>query len=440
MRVGIRAVGAFVMVLAIGGGMDTGGVVRDARAADVAAETTLQRTLDQPFNLTLTKVQLSEAFKQIASTAKISLQVDPACYDLLPYGATTIVSADFRQSKLRDAIEEVLVPLGLQQEVSGTTVMIRPSAPLAHIGRRAYWEELKLLQDLRNSEIKPAADGSFDWKTALRTALDRPELVTVIADEGVSAPVREKAIEQVKGQLPLSAFRALQIYAQLTNQIWFVECAPGPGGAGGGGGAPGAGGTIRVMNMKAWMQRQLERPIQVDFTNAPLSEVVGELTHLSGIRFVPEPGLYQMVPVVSLKSNNGSVLQTLEALAGGTRIAFEVREDSILLHLGGETAGGAAEPVKSSGGASGGGDAIVARISVPVGNGADKSMMEVFIHESDLPPELNEVRKRKIQEAIDGMERSWEGGEAKGGSPAPAVPATAPAATQPGTQTGGHAG
>jgi hypothetical protein len=418
-----------------------------ARAADVNAETTLQRTLDQPFNLTLTKVQLSEAFKEIASTAKISLQVDPACYDLLPYGATTIVSADFRQSKLRDAIEEVLVPLGLQQEVSGTTVMIRPSAPLAHIGRRAYWEELKLLQDLRNSEIKPAADGSFDWKTALRTALDRPELVTVIGDEGVPASARAKALEQVKGQLPLSAFRALEIYTQLTNQIWFVECAPGMGAAGGN---AGAGGTVRVMSMKAWMQRQLERPIQVDFTNAPLPEVVGELTHLSGIRFVPEPGLYQMVPVVSLKSNNGSVLQTLEALAGGTRIAFEVRDDSILLHVGGTGAGvgagGATEPAKNAGSGAGsgggsGGDAIVARVSVPVGSGADKSMMEVFIHESDLPPELNEVRKRKIQEAIDGMERAWEGagGEAKGASP-PSMPATAPVRSQPATQTAGAAG
>src|SRR6185437_14327091 len=68
------------------------------------AEIALQRKLDQPFNLTLQKVELSEAFKQIAATAQISLQVDPACYDALPYGATTRVSADFRQSKLKAAI------------------------------------------------------------------------------------------------------------------------------------------------------------------------------------------------------------------------------------------------------------------------------------------------------------------------------------------------
>ena len=94
-----------------------------------AAEVALQRALDQPFNLVLEKVEIAEAFKRIAATAKISLSVDPACYDFLPYGATTRVSADFRNSKLRDAIEQVLITLGLQQTVSGSTVIIRPSAP-----------------------------------------------------------------------------------------------------------------------------------------------------------------------------------------------------------------------------------------------------------------------------------------------------------------------
>ncbi len=385
------------------------------RAADVPAEVTLQRTLDQPFNLTLTKTPLSEAFKQIAATAKISMQVDPACYDLLPYGATTLVSADFRQAKLRDAIEEVLVPLGLQQAVSGSTLIIRPSAPLARIGRRAYWEELKLLQDLRTTEVKAAADGSFDFRTALRGALDRPELVVAIGDEGVTGATRDKALDQIKKQLPLSAFRALEMYTQATNQVWFVEAGPGANGG------SGAGGMVRVMTMKAWMQRQLERPIQLDLTNAPLNQMVDDLTHLSGIRFVPAPGLYQTVPVVSVRSNNGSVLQTLEALAGGTRIAFDVREDSILLHIAGNEP---PAPPKS--------DVIVGRISVPVGVGNDKTLMDVYIRESDLPAEVNDVRKKKIQEAIDAMQRQWEG------SPATApAPEELPVTTQPATQPGG---
>lgn len=377
--------------------------------ADDSAEITLQRTLDQPFNLTLTKVPLSEAFTQIAATAKISLQVDPACYDLLPYGATTVVSADFRQSKLRDAIEQVLLNLGLQQTVSGSSVIIRPSGPLARIGRRASWDELKLLQDLRNTDIKPAADGSLDWKSAIRSALDRTDILVTIADDNVPAATRDKALDQVKKQLPLSAFRALDAYCQLTNECWFVEAGPGSSAM-----TPaGAGGNIRVMSPKAWMLRQMERPIQVDFTNAPLPQVIAELTHLSGIRFVPEPGLYQAVPVISLRSNNGSVLQTLEALAGGTRIAFDVRDDSILLHIAGnEPSPPAAQKA----------DTIVARISVPVGSGPEKSIMDVYIRESDLPPDLDELRKKKIQEAIDALQKSWSS------ETTPPATATAPAA------------
>src|SRR4051812_36185694 len=89
------------------------GFLQVARAADTNAEIALQRALDKSFDLTLKGTELSEAFKQIATNGQIALQVDPACYDALPYGATTRVSADFRQSKLRDAIEQLLVPLGL---------------------------------------------------------------------------------------------------------------------------------------------------------------------------------------------------------------------------------------------------------------------------------------------------------------------------------------
>ncbi len=134
-----------------------------------AAEVELQRALDQPFNLVLDKVEIAEAFKRIAATAKISLNVDPGCYDCLPYGETTRVSADFRNSKLRDAIEQVLVTLGLQQTVTGANVIIRPSGPLLHIGRRAQLDELKLLQDLRSNDVAPIqGDGALDWTTAIR--------------------------------------------------------------------------------------------------------------------------------------------------------------------------------------------------------------------------------------------------------------------------------
>ncbi len=301
-----------------------------AQAPDAApppsagGEIELQRALDQPITLALQKVELSEAFKQIAATAKIPLQVDPACYDFLPYGATISISTDFRESKLRDSLEEILLPLGLQQTVSGKAVFIRPSNALAHIGHRADWEELKLLQDLHKSaDLRPKTAGAFNLTDALRESLDgRKDLLVTIANDGVNPAA---ALEQVRKQLPISPFRALDLYCQLTNQIWFVETGALDGGP--------TGGTIHIMSQRAWIERQLDRPIQMSRTNEALELVVADLTRASGIRFVPEPGLYKAVPVVSVSSNNATVKQTLETMAGATGVAFEVRDDSILLKV-----------------------------------------------------------------------------------------------------------
>jgi hypothetical protein len=358
-----------------------------APAANSTAEVELQRALDQPFNLVLDKVEIAEAFKRIAATAKISLNVDPACYDCLPYGATTRVSADFRNSKLRDAIEQVLVTLGLQQTVTGANVIIRPSGPLLHIGRRAQLDELKLLQDLRSNDLAPIqGDAALDWTTAIRGALDRQNIVVVMDGSGGDA----KALEEVKKQLPMSVFRGLEAYCQLTNQIWFAESDPLS--------SMTTGATVRIMPMKKWIERQLERPIQVNFVNAPFDQVVAELSHLTGIRFVPEPGLYQAFPALNLSSVNSSVAQTLEALAGTTRIVYDVREDSILLHVAGSAPAAATQEASK-------GDNVVGYMTIPVA--AYGQSMNVFIRESDLPAAVDEMRKKKVQEMVEALEKVW---------------------------------
>ncbi|MCL2641528.1 MAG: hypothetical protein FWD53_11830 [Phycisphaerales bacterium] len=352
------------------------------------AEIELQRKLDMPFTLSLQKIELAEAFKQIAGAGGIALQVDPACYDALPYGATTRVTADFRESKLRDAIEQVLVPLCLEQVVSSATIIIRPTAPLTRIGRRADWDELKLLQALRTGGDLKNAAGPFEWTAALRSALDGyPHLAVSmpIAATPEAAALNDKAIEQLKKQFPLSPFRALELYCQLTNQIWFVETPPPP--------IPG-GGTVRIMPERRWVERQLARPIQLSFTNAPLEQIITALSHTSGIRFTPEPGLYQAFPLVTLNSNNASVLQTIEFLSGNSGIAFDIRDDSVHLRL----ANSPAPPAPTARA-----DRIVARIAVPIDNNG--LTMDILVYESDLPADLNELRKKKLQTSIEALQK-----------------------------------
>jgi hypothetical protein len=399
------------------------------RAAESDAEVQLQRALDQPLTLNLPPQPLSEAFKQIAATAKISLQVDPACYELLPYGETMRVKIDFNQSNMREALDVLLMPLGLHTTISGNVLLIRPSAALKHIGHRADLEELTLLKELwTSSDVKLPTTGALVLTDAIRGAMEgRKDLQVVMpAGDAVAAGVQDKAVEQIGKQLPMTAYRLLELYGQLTGCVWLVEAGPLAGGA--------TGGKVIIMTQRQWIDRQLERPIQLSRTNEPLEVVVADLAHASGIRFVPEPGLYQAVPVVSLRSDNGTVRQTLEALQGATRIAFEVRDDAIRLYM----APGPGNPPRS--------DTIIGRISVPVGpNG---TMMDVYIRESDLSNEQNDLRKKRIEEAVKEMQKSWTTPAAAGtgpaggagGSTAVATPATAPAtgpATAPGTQPKG---
>ncbi len=364
-------------------------LAQQAYAAEGDPEIVLQRALDQPVTLLLQNVSLAEAFRQIAATAKIPLQVDPACYELLPYGDTTRVSVDFRQSKLREGLDVLLSPLGLQTTVAGASVMIRPSNPLKHIGRRADWEELKLLADLsKSADVKMPASGPFNLTAGIKAAMEgRKDLQVVITAEAGGGG-QEAALQQIAKQLPMSAYRVLELYCQLTSTLWFVESG-GP-----------TGGRITVMTPRQWIGRQLERPIQLSRKDEPLEVIVADLAHASGIRFVPEPGLYQSVPVVSLRSDNGTVLQTLEALAGVTRIAFEIRDDSVLLLL----SAGPGNPAR--------GDSIVGRISVPVGTSPDGPMMDVYIRESDLTAEQNKLRQQRIQEAVKAMQKAWTTGGA----------------------------
>jgi hypothetical protein len=342
-----------------------------ASAKEESGETSLQRKLDAPLNLTIDKQPLSEAFAAIAKEAHIALFVDPASFESLPYGSTTVVSAKFREASLRTSLEDILAPLALEMATSGDKVIIRPTRPLAYIGRRAQWNELALMDTLRKSQL-PTLGG--DWNAELRTFLGKPELV--VHDQADPA-ARDKAIAQVRTELPTSVAHALDTYAAASNQIWFPEDT-----------------SIQIMPKNAWIKRQLECAIDVHFTNAPLQAVVEELSHLSGIRFQPEPGLYQAIPAVSLNSEKGTVQQSLDALVGAVGIAYDIQDDHIALHL----------PGKQNAAPGPRGDAVIGRLTLPPGK--DGQSLEVFLRESDLPPELNDLRKKKIAEAVQELAKS----------------------------------
>lgn len=357
-----------------------------ATATGPNAETELQRRLDSALDMTLEDTEVAKAFDLIAAKAKIAIVVDTACYDCLPYGATVKVSAKFRASSLRASLDAILGDLGLEQSVAGASVVIRPTPVLLRIGRRADWTELKLLKAIRETPLDKV---DVDWTPDLRNLLGRPDLLVKFT---LSDPaLHEKGMAQVRTLLPCSVAQALDAYAAATGQIWTVQC-------------DNVGntnvGSILVMPMRKWIERQLHRYIVVTDghnkpQNTPLRSFVPELSALSRIRFQPEPGLYQAVPSVLIYANPGTVQETLDALTGTTGISYEIQDDGILLRL----------PGKSGSGATTNSPPPVGQIAVPLGK--DGLTFDLFIRESDLPPELNEalteIRKKKLAEAVESL-------------------------------------
>jgi hypothetical protein len=348
--------------------------------ADSAAEVDLQRKLDAPFDLTLDKVPLQDAFATIARQAGINVQVDQAVYDVLPYGGTTAVSATFRATPLRNAIDAILSPLSLDKAISGQVVLIRPSDPLTRLGRRAEWSELQLLQKLRTSQLQELTG---DWTHDLRSALGEPSIIVDIT--GYDGGANDRANAQIKGQLPASASDALDSYARATEKIWWVER-----------------GNILIMSPHDWIRRQLGRPIVISFANAPLEKVVAEMQRLSGIPFRPDPGLYAAFPQINLRADSATVQQTLDVLSGTSGISYDVDAEAISLHL-----------PNSAAAASNKGDAIIGRVAVPLGEPG--MTFDIFLRESDLSPELDALRKKRLAEALEQLPQKLN------------APATAPA-------------
>lgn len=358
------------------------------RADDRADEISLQRKLDAPIDsLELVDIELPKALQELAAKGKISLTIDPLCYDLLPYGDTTKVNkATFRQTKLRDAIDGILNPLALEQTVSGDKVLITPSDPLRRIGRRSTWDEILILKAARQETLLGLAGNNLGQN--IRTTLSMDTLQLHLASPTGAA--HDAALEQVSRHLPCEVWKVLDIYSRATNQIWFVSEN-----------------AIEVMPQKQWIERQLDRRVKINKMSRPLVDCVSELSHLCGIRFKPEPGLYSLFPAVTLNSDGGTVREILDTLRGVIGLDYQVQDDLIVLKKAtAADATPAANPGRN--------DPILGQIVIHLDGGSDAV---IFLRESSVSPEVAEMLKKKTQTAIDALKKTL----------------TAPA-TQPSTQ------
>jgi hypothetical protein len=346
-----------------------GRAANDEQAAGIA------RALDAEVSLEIDQQQIRTAMSALAEAAGVPIEIDPATYGLLPYGSKTIVSATIRERTLRESLSALLMPLGLAFEPQPARILIEPSPPLRRIVRRATWEELEFLEELRTqpytAERLRALTFQFREINGPDPSAHRQAMLDSAAavGHGTLAEVLEHACRQ-------------------NGWSWFPS-----------------GRQIVVLDQAAQYERQLEAMVSLNYLQVGLIEALMDLTARAGVPMRLERGVLaslppQMAEQFSLSIENATVRTALELVAGHTGLGYYVDDQGVHFTSGATVPAlsgtqapdaasfkAAAEALRS--------DPIVGFVTEELG---DKSTYSFFIRESDLPPEVNELRKARIRQ------------------------------------------
>lgn len=335
-----------------------------ARAQDTSS--LINQALDQPVKMQLDTV-LPEAMSQIARKTGVRVRAEQAVWDLLPWGQNTNLNATIENQTLRQALGAISRKLGLVMVLKDEALELQPMPALRRVGRRATIDELQALD--------------FLTATPMDLKADRPtvkELVDAV-DQKLAAAKSPFAIEYRPGDavrpektvfVPRNATlaEALESIAKETALTWYPW-----------------GKTILIVPKEEQVRTQLSKTITMRFAGVDVGQVLNELSQRAGVRFEIEPGAIQRVPQevrnIHLMLDNSSILQALETIAGFTDLGYVVTPQGVYLWNRQYQPAGA------------GRDRVVGTVALPESN------IQVFLFESQLPPDVKEYfRLRKEKE------------------------------------------
>ncbi|MHC4443838.1 MAG: hypothetical protein ACYTBZ_00905 [Planctomycetota bacterium] len=367
-----------------------------AQAGDVATieepqenstEIKIVQALDQPMDLKVSDMPIRELIQQLADKTGLPIHIEPGALNLMPYGSRTTLSATIESQPLKESLTALLLPIGLTFEVQPDRLLIKPTKHLARIVNRATWKELETLEmlyqlpwseELFNSlgfqfQDAPAADLETNRETLRRLAN--------AVGEGTAAEVLELACDQY-------------------GWAWYPS-----------------GEFISIVTKTRLVEHQLQKRVSLKYVHKTLSEALLDLVKRAGILLRMDPGVMASLPPqtaerFTLSIENASIRQALEIVSGETGLGYFIEPDGIRL----TTSSFALPSASANGTNSSDADAtaratvaalrtnsIVGQITMPSEDGTSFSF---FVRENDLPPEVNEMRKAKIRNAVNLIRKS----------------------------------
>jgi hypothetical protein len=342
-----------------------------ARAAGPDSSALINEALDQPVVLKLDTV-LPKAVTTIADKTGVKVSVDPAVWDLLPWGEQTNINVTFDKQTLRAGLEAVATRLGLDMVLKGQSVELRPMPALRRLGRRATDKEIDALYLLATTPLDNLPGGAKDKVTVDQVveAVDaklqqvRPELAVEFRRRDMVKPEQQVSLAR-----NASMADALETVSRETSATWYPW-----------------GRSIVVLPHETQVRNnQLGRSIELRFDGVDISQVLVELEQASGVPFEIEAGAVQRIPPesrrVTLILNPATVQQAMEAISGFTGLDYVVKGEG--LYIWNQSGGVGASSV----------DPAVGMIQLNNG-------VQVMLRRSQLPPDVQEYIDYRKNKAI----------------------------------------
>lgn len=327
----------------------------------------VEEALDQVTELDIENRPIIEAFDTVVQNTGVQVSIAQETLDLLPYGPNTRLNAHIHNMTLREGLTQMAAPLGLRFEIGQRSLELVPASPLARLGRRATWEELDSLAALGQLELSHDSAQVDALANRFQFQVGEPDPWPLLRQAIVGAGAG-------RGD------EVLTLACDALGWTWYPS------------------GKHIVVVRK--VDQQLRQVISLRQTGRHLTDVLQAIAGQAGLTIRCDPGAIAALPPqtssnFSLYVENKSVADTLELVSATTGLGFEVLPDAVVFYNPSEQAGQAAQP--AAGELSRPRDPYVGRISLPPG--PDGISIELVIRESDLTPEVNELRLRHLKRA-----------------------------------------
>ena len=340
---------------------------RGAATTDDTTSAQINEALDKQAKLAI-KALLPQAMEQIQEQAGVPIKIDPAVWDLLPWGRNTNIIATIDNQTLRQALDAITRKLGLRFEIKNDTLVIEPVPALRRVARRTTKDELDCLDTLNKLPLDKS--GAMTLKTLL-DAIDA-KLAAAKTPFAVDRPGGDQVALTTEINIPRNStvLDALDSMARQTAATWYPW-----------------GKTVVVVAKQDQIKRQLTRTITVRYSSADVAQVLTDLSQKAGVPFDIEPGALQQLPPeargINLILEDYTIHDALEAIRGLTGLDFMVREGGVYIW------NQATSPTRR--------DRVLISMQV---HGTD---LIVFIPESQVPPDIKEYISSKTKKQFDNL-------------------------------------